>query len=198
MIKTKKEFAKLYPKKDSGQTREELLQWVQHMKDGNTSEVLLTRIVVESTMNFAYVVKGYHIHYVTSMVSNSFCTYSELTGGMFGTHLLYDYGDIGLAPHHPTLLYRYSVKELYSISKDRSKQILMLGCFPFIFMSTITSTEEPIPESGISDPVLALVATIHKLPEENQSALLMLFDKYGPTNTLLGRALIHLDKFRSF
>ena len=204
MIKTKKEFNKIYPEKDVDQTRKELQQWVQHMKDGNTEEVLLTSIVIRNWCGdsstplcsvFAYVVSGYHIYYKNNVSSHSTAIYSELTGGMIGSDLLsVYYKEIGLSPHEHLRYGSYTFDALYPITKEMSKEILMVECLPPYF----THGHEAIPQSGISDPVLAMVATIRSAPKENQNRLLMLFDKYGPPNNLLGSALIHIDKFRSF
>ena len=51
----------------------------------------------------------------------------------------------------------------------------------------------------IEDPTLAMVKYIRTIiPEPKRKILMDVYDTYGPIDTVVGDALLHLDKFRSF
>jgi len=52
--------------------------------------------------------------------------------------------------------------------------------------------------TSIDEPMLALVSCIRKLPSDTRNRMLELFDKHGPPSGIIGEALLHIDKFRSF
>lgn len=52
---------------------------------------------------------------------------------------------------------------------------------------------------GMSDTTLAMAKYIRsQIPEPNRKRLMEVYDTYGPIDTVVGDALTHLDKFRSF
>jgi hypothetical protein len=52
--------------------------------------------------------------------------------------------------------------------------------------------------TSVDEPMIALVSCIRKLPSDTRNRMLELFDKHGPPSGIIGEALLHIDKFRTY
>lgn len=208
---------------DMDETDQLIQEWQHNILNGEDLQVRLTDFVVwryaplekdRKILSYVIRIQGYQSILITPTGSSIVCSYSPLAKTLIGTadpRSYAPYGKVSLLPltqttHH--IDYWKRVNKLDALSDEHTKRLLMANCgepYDLIFYKLCIRDRDRQWLRGIplntpeEDPILALVRYIRSnIPEPKRKILMDVFDTYGPTDTIVGDALIHLDKFRSF
>lgn len=199
--------------------------WVNNLRNLNkgTDErvratrinVALNAVAVGSNLHRAEFVKGYSVYCSEEQSDGSeeislTSTYSPLLGRFIGyhsrTHSLQYSASLEFCHMH------YAGKpEEQPIDDDLAIRLLMAEWLAYVDFYVLpelllskggtdsTYLKRRLKElTSVDEPMIALVSCIRKLPTDTRNRMLELFDKHGPPSGIIGEALLHIDKFRSF
>jgi hypothetical protein len=201
-----------------------LLEWQQNLLNNDDLRIRLTDFVVhrhevlrheESQKNpksQSYVVRvmGYQTIVITPISSYVVCCYSPLAKTFIGNA-----DPIGYSLWHTRRIIQLTcglavadlnLSPLDPLTDDQTKRLLMASDNDYWFRKLcMLSRESGIRKASsvyvsmqIDDPTLAMVKYIRTvLPESKRKTLMDVYDTYGPIDSVVGDALIHIDKFRS-
>lgn len=200
---TKTEFKKKYQRPEE-QVDGQMREWYQNILHRNHAEIMLSEIPFRyleySSSSYAYVATGYKVKAVCRVEDPYvIAAYSPLVGGFIG-NMVSQYYEV---KEH---LYRATVSDIPltpdPLDDETSKLILMADCIPSL-RATLISGSIPFKwqfnNAAVGDDmVLNLVSCIRQHEKEKRDRLMYLFDTYGTPKGLLGEALTHINKFRSF
>jgi len=201
--------------------------WQHHLLMGADLQVRLMEFVMYRYVaegkdlkagSFIIKIQGYQVIRIQPDGARIICAYSPLAKTLVGEYNIFNYTPIrecdhAFIPHtnvHNGLAWCSPLSPLDPLSDDHSKRLLMSATpardygFRVACLATRRAAKHEIIESickpmGVDDPTLAMVKYIRsQIPEHNRKKLMELYDTYGPIDTVVGDALIHLDKFRSF
>jgi hypothetical protein len=221
MEKLKKSFADKYKINSEAEITQDILQWQRDIVNGDDSAVRLTDFVISRVKGSGhggpepYVVKvqGYQVIRIERERSVVSSIYSPLAKQLIG------YSDVffayGFAPS--PLLTTCSAWTQYAIETvgidplddDMTKRLMIAGrsadtlftglCFNKINSNpSVNITRWMCQRMSVADPLLAMVKLINSFKVEERKRILDLYDTYGTIDTIVGAALTHLDKFRTF
>jgi len=223
MEKLKRNFADKYKINDDQQIKQDILQWQFDIINGDDSAVRLTDFVISMYKPMKgksrsgpdpYVVKvqGYQVIIIQREWSRPLSIYSPLAKQLLGTadpFLAYRGSPLPLLTTY--LAATQCVIETVGIDPlddDMTKRLMIAGMSQynsFIGLcynrrNTLASTNLirwVCERTTIDDPLLAMVKLINSFSVEERKRILDVYDNYGTIDTLVGDALIHLDKFRT-
>lgn len=196
-----------------------LLEWQQNLLNNDDLRIRLTDFVVhrhdpteKDRRSQSYVVRvmGYQTIIITPISSYVLCCYSPLAKTFIGNADPIEYGMC----HARKIIQRtcghavtdLNLSPLDPLTDDQTKRLLMASDNNYWFRELcILSRESGIKKGSsiyvsmqIDDPTLAMVKYIRTvLPEYKRKTLMDVYDTYGPIDSVVGDALIHIDKFRS-
>lgn len=221
---TRKQFKDRFTK-EKDQLQEELYNWTRHIELGNHSQVMLTQIDFgfeelgsrNDKWLVGYRVSGYVIEGVL-LRKNQIqylpkAAFSSLLGGLITDYFFNDLdvpSNICQVKHgldnvgYLRLLDwiiskgKYNGTGVHTPMNDDDTRTLVLGnALPMDCGIGVRDLfNEPVNEHS-EQMVLDMVRTINEHPE-SRSRMLNLFDKLGAPDNVLGAAIKHMDKFRSF
>ena len=218
MSKLKLHFVDDYKIKPYATVMREYNQWYDDIRNGDDTAVRLTDIVMNTckpkdTKNigsgsYVYKVQGYRTILITRDGVSVTGIYSPLLESFIGCRIgLTMYRASNPMPTHstpPPALY-VKANSLDPLDEDLSKRLLVAGDFDNAFthlcmsQRRVNSAKYICIHTGIDDPLLAVVNYINSvIPKDKRDNLMKNFDKYGAIDTIVGDALTHIDKFRSF
>lgn len=223
MAKLKSNFLDRLKIKDTNRIAQDVTQWQHDIMCGDDASVRLTdfAMFMYKPMNsrdnifkpYVIKVRGYHVIKVGRDGSEPMLSYSPLAKQLLG-----DYDprkDLGfncdLIPSLQIRRYNFlpATVGLDPLDDNTSRQLMYVGTVSSTYFCNICvcareserakrNIERVCILMGDQDPLLAMVKLINSFPIDQRKQLLNVFDTYGPTDTLVGDALLHLDKFRSF
>jgi hypothetical protein len=195
-----------------------LEEWQQNLLNGDDLAVRLTDFVVfryetkeKNRRSDSYVIKvsGYQYIYINHNGSYPLCCYSPLAKTLIGYNNPLSYvvwHTKRLVPFTCSNLINLKLNKLDALSDDQTKRLLMAGDNNYRFRDLCLFDRATSAQNlyvcwamQIDDPTLAVVKYIRTvLPDDKRKILMDVYDTYGPIDTVVGDALLHLDKFRSF
>jgi hypothetical protein len=223
MEKLKRNFADKYKINDAQQIKQDILRWQFDIINGDDSAVRLTDFVISMYKPMKgkghsgldpYVVKvqGYQVIYIrresisvlsiysplAKLLLGHFDPFSQCTGcasPLINTYLAstqYTIEAVGIDPLDDDMTKRLMIA-------GRSQDNLFIGlCYNRRNTFASTNLIRWVCERmTIDDPLLAMVKIINLFNVEERKRILDVYDNYGTIDTLVGDALIHLDKFRT-
>ena len=224
MEKLKRNFANKYKINDVQQIKQDILQWQFDIINGDDSAVRLTDFVISMyktekekgrNQQDPYVVKiqGYQVILVRREWVSPLSIYSPLAKQLLG-HC----DPFNQYTHEPSpLIPTYSASVHYAIEgvgldpldDDMTKRLMVAGNTSDNTFARLCHEQRDSAAAinhvrwmchrvSVEDPVLAMVKLINSFDTTERKRILDVYDTYGVTNTIVGDALIHLDKFRSF
>ena len=201
---TRVQFRKRYDK-PKALVEGKMLDWQRNIQLGNHAEVMLAEIphqYHETTGKYGNHMVRLVTGYKVKMIVNSYdpiviAAYSPLVGGFIASAAMEYY------PATEGLYYTGSLSHVSPtpdpLDDNTSRRILMADCLENL-SATLARGNEPQRwqfHNPTDDMMLNLVSCIRQQPQEKRDRLMVLFDKYGPPDGILGEALMHIDKFRS-
>jgi WD40 repeat protein len=196
-----------------------LEEWQQNLLDGDDLAVRLTDFVVfryeaieKEQRPQSYVVRviGYQTIKITPLISDTLCCcYSPLSNTLIGGISPVDYAVWNtkkLVQKTYSSVNGIKLSPLDPLTDDQTKRLLMAADNDYWFRDLCLSDRATSAKNRyvclamqIDDPTLAVVKYIRTvLPDDKRKILMDVYDTYGPIDTVVGDALLHLDKFRSF
>lgn len=221
MTKLKSNFLNKYRVNSPAQVALDIYQWCEDIKNGNDTSVRLTDFVTNlcnpkqkdsGIQPYVIKVQGYQIISIERSYVRPIAIYSPLIKKLVGYHNLFA-GFLNGVEHIPThradthaAIYDVGIDPL---DDDMTKRLMFAGyaTSSFYFSGLCLNrrgansnyfTQRLCREMDIDDPLRAMVHMINSLPTEERKRILDIYDTYGPIDSLVGDALIHIDKFRSF
>lgn len=202
---TRIQFRKRYDK-PKALIEGKMLDWQRNIQLHNHADVMLAEIphqYHETTASHG----SHHVRLVTGykvkMIVNSYdpiviAAYSPLVGGFIAS---------AAAEYYPETEGLYQTGSLSHVSPtpdplddDTSRRILMADCLANLNTTLARGLELykwQLKDAVSDDMMLNLVSCIRQQTQERRDRLMVLFDKYGAPEGILGEALMHIDKFRS-
>lgn len=224
MNKLNKNFADKYKINDVQQIKQDVMQWQSDILNEDDSAVRLTDFVISMyktekdkgrNQQDPYVVKiqGYQVILLRREWVSPLSIYSPLAKQLLG-HC----DPFNQYTHEPSpLIPTYSASVHYAIGEvgvdplddDTAKRLMVAGktsdntfarlCYEKRdSVDAVNHVRWMCHRVSVADPVLAMVKLINSFDTTERKRILDVYDTYGATNTIVGDALIHLDKFRSF
>ena len=224
MKKLNKNFTDRYKIDDHKKVLQDILQWQQDIVNGFDSSVRLTDFVI-SMLKYTrgtdagdldpYVVKvqGYQVVYISRDWTKPLSIYSPLIGKFLAHMDVLQYYTSTPSPLLGTCrcMTHYAIEEvgISPLTDDTSKRLLLASmsmdnsftrlCYEQRdSISAINHIRWLCQSMKVSDPLLAMTKLINSFSAEERKRILDVYDNYGTIDTLVGDALTHLDKFRSF
>jgi hypothetical protein len=206
----------------SDEVAHRLNTWQRDLLSGDDTQVRLTDFVVyrsapeeKGQKESSYVVKiqGYQVIRISPLGSMVISAYSPLAKSLIGFGDACDYPPyakriVPFAVSHGAVEWNNPLKPLDPLNNNQTKRMLMAADNTYEFrvvcrypreLSKRYVDEHICSLMGVSDAMLAMAKYIRsQIPEPNRKRLMEVYDTYGPIDTVVGDALTHLDKFRSF
>lgn len=193
-------------------------EWQENLINGDDLRVRLTDFVLYryapkekhlKDESFVDRVMGYQTWRIKPAYSYLLTCYSPLSSSLLGfsnpfscltklNNRLLQYKSIPLS--------EVELERLDPLTDDQSKRLLMAANNDYWFRDLCLQDRESAKQLDyiklsmrIEDPILAMVKYINTMiPKPKLETLMNVYDTYGPIDTVVGDALIHIDKFRSF
>lgn len=217
-------YNKYRPEPDAIVTKQ-IACWINNLRNlnkGNDERVQATRINVAlngvargSELQRAEFIKGYSVYLSEELSDGSegirlISTYSPILGRFIGSHSRTHSLQYSASLEYCSM-YHAGNPEEQPIDDDLALRLLMaewLSYVDFYALPELLLSEGGVESvylkrrlkelTSVEEPMLALVSCIRKLPTDTRNRMLELFDKHGPPSGIIGEALLHIDKFRSF
>ena len=224
MNKLNKNFADKYKINDVQQIKQDVMQWQSDVLNEDDSAVRLTDFVISMyktekdkgrNQQDPYVVKiqGYQVILLRRERVSPLSIYSPLAKQLLG-HC----DPFNQYIHDPSpLIHTYLASTHYAIEgvgldpldDEMTRRLMTAGkSLDYTFARLCYEQRDNVNADNhmrwlchrmsVADPVLAMVKLINSFDTTERKRILDVYDTYGATNTIVGDALIHLDKFRSF
>ena len=224
MEKLKRNFADKYKIGSAEEIERDIVQWQTDIVNGDDSAVRLTDFVISmfkptkgSSRNGPepYVVKvqGYQVISIQRVWTRPLSIYSPLAKQLLGHNDPFQAYRCFPSP----LLTTYSTSTQYAIEAvgidplddDMTKRLMLAGMSQdnsFIRLclderhssAAVNVIRWMCQRVSVADPLLAMVKLINSFNVEERKRILDICDTYGTIDTIVGDALTHLDKFRTF
>jgi len=222
MEKLKRNFANKYKINDVKQIRQDVLQWQSDILNGDDSAVRLTDFVIgmykpmkeksHSELDpFVVKVQGYQVIYIRRESVSVLSIYSPLAKLLLGQCDPFSECNGYASPLINTYLTstQYTIKAvgIDPLDDGMTKRLMIAGRQDNLFIGLCYNRRNTPASTNlirwvcdrmtIDDPLLATVKLINSFNVEERKRILDVYDNYGTIDTLVGDALIHLDKFRT-
>jgi hypothetical protein len=223
MEKLKSNFADKYKINDDQQIKQDILQWQSDIINGDDSAVRLTDFVISMYKPMKgkgrsgpdpYVVKvqGYQVICIQRNWISALSIYSPLAKLLLGHCDPFSQYRCGPSPLINTYLatthYAIEAVGIDPLDDGMTKRLMIAGrsqdnsfirlCYDRRDNSAaVNNIRWMCQRMSVSDPLLAMVKLINSFNAEERKRILDVYDNYGTIDTLVGDALIHLDKFRT-
>ena len=215
MTKLKRNFVDNYKINSRDQIQTDIYQWCEDIKSGDDTAVRLTDIVIEISKPESkddvvqprvIKIQGYQIIDIGQNYVSTLSVYSPLIRKIVGTGLRSL--QLTIPYHQVSINCSIVAVGIEPINDDTTKRLMFAGwgvnsyryyelCIRSRGGASDYMTRMLCSETSLQDPLLAMVRTINSFPVDERKRILDIYDTYGPIDTLVGDALIHIDKFRS-